>query len=140
MISFTHKNESVIINGTLVLSLDEFRILEPNYCMPVGYTNRYYVPGKTHVVTSPSGHSLSLSTTWQDGDRYIRRYKDFSKLKSLINMEESKIEEEVNKESSIFWITKKREDLNIQKSKILSLHYGSRKYWNADFKVMLSPR
>lgn len=98
MISFTHKNESVIINGTLVLSLDEFRILEPNYCMPVGYTNRYYVPGKTHVVTSPSGHSLSLSTTWQDGDRYIRRYKDFSKLKSLINMEESKIEEEVNKE------------------------------------------
>lgn len=90
MKSFTEENGQISINGNFTCSVEVFRILEPTYeKLPEGYSNRHYIPGKSHILTSSKGfQKINKEANWTDGDRYISRIEEFVLLKNYILRDE----------------------------------------------------
>lgn len=105
------KNQ-ISLNGEISLTLDQIRMLEPNYpTLPVGYDIRYYEPNNIHVLNG-SSPTQNLNKNWEDGNRYLRRIEDFKKLISLINQEIQEDSKEINqiKFDRLPYITKRKSE------------------------------
>lgn len=94
---FHHKNNTININNQVKLTLEQFKMLEPNYQdLPLGYDELFYEPEKHHYINGINRTSITKPLTWQDGDSYLDRIKDFTNLYNLINEKEHEITKKVN--------------------------------------------
>lgn len=95
---FIHKDNKIII-GNVVLTLQQFKTLEPMYQdLPSGYNVRIYNPGIVHEISGDKRMVLQEPKIWSEGDRYLRRIKDFENLKKLIDAENESVTQNVSKE------------------------------------------
>lgn len=98
---FTQINNTILIDN-IKLTLDQFRILEPNYPdLPSGYDIRIYESGKEHCIRSDVYDSLpklNLPLTWTDGERYFNRIDEFKNLYEFYEPEEKEMQEVLNYE------------------------------------------
>lgn len=71
----------VNISDIVKLSVDDFRILEPNLeNLPDGYDSRIYYPCKIHEIYGKDKITVKRELDWIDGNRYISRLEDFKVL------------------------------------------------------------
>ncbi len=98
--SFVHNSDNkIIINEKVILSLDDFKKLEPTYSdLPEGYYTRLYHPGLDHILMGDGRIQLNLSTNWEEGNRYIKRVDDFHILRSVLEKEDQEVSLNVAKE------------------------------------------
>lgn len=96
---FIYYDNNIKIND-IVLSEEEFKILEPNLeSLPRGYEYLIYNPGKEHEMSGSGQCTIKKSLQWEDGDRYISRYEEFKYLKKTLQKDETNpiVESEIRK-------------------------------------------
>lgn len=73
---FVHTQDDRIRIGNADMSLDEFKILEPDYVKPAGALLVIYEPGKLFQQRFKK-RTDSLAPTWEAGDYYLSREFDY---------------------------------------------------------------
>ena len=81
--------ENTIKLNDLNLTIEEFKILEPNIeYLPRGYDHLIYNPGKEHEVSGFGQSTIKKPLIWEDGNRYLSRYEEFKYLKKTLQKDE----------------------------------------------------
>lgn len=73
MQTFKHTPDNQIIINDLVLTLEQFLTVVPEYKLPDGFRGAEYTKGKFHRLYT-SNNEIYLDKNWADGDLYIEMY------------------------------------------------------------------
>lgn len=97
MSRFRHDGENIIMGG-LTIPLSLFLVLEPGYKYPNDLLIMIY-DGKSRNYRTKNG-SWVVPGRWEEGERYILRLSDFSKLLQIVNREDYISAKEFKKNTS----------------------------------------
>jgi len=86
---FKHEGDRIFLDG-LQVPLNIFLVLEPTYQYPSQLAVMFYDGSRRHYRTRHG--SWSVSGKWEDGDRYLSRISEFSRLVAEENNENLEVE------------------------------------------------
>lgn len=89
---FKHDKDNIYLNG-FKIPLGLFRSLEPAYQYPNDLIVMFYDGNRRHYRTKNT--SWTVVGVWQDGDRYLSRIDDFSRLLAGVNKENEQVADDV---------------------------------------------
>lgn len=70
---FKHTQSNHIHIDDVVIPLELFLDLFPEYELPMDCISRIYIPGKSHFIFFTNGTSKKLPNSWTEGDNIIYR-------------------------------------------------------------------
>ena len=79
-------SDSTIVINSVRIPLGLFLIMEPSHRMPVDSHSQIYVQGQGRLINQ-KGSSYRIAGSWDDGDRYISREREFSSALMSENLE-----------------------------------------------------
>ena len=74
-----HSDGYIVIEGSLILPLAFWQIVEPDYTLPTGHIGRIYETGRKHsLIQNGNAAATPLNTSWPQGDGYIARQAEYN--------------------------------------------------------------